>query len=90
MTAQMPRRHTKIACDENRFMDLWDAGYSREQIAEMTDADPGRVNYVLGYMRPGLDDQRTGPRAVAKASRDLLAALRRHHPDRVGERAHGL
>lgn len=90
MTAQMPRRGTKIARDEERFMDLWDAGHSREQIAEIVDADPARVDYVLGYMRPGVDEQRSGRRAIPKASRSLLDALRRHHPEKCGGHAHGL
>lgn len=85
MTGPRIVRSTLIAADEARFMDLWDAGHSREQIIELTAAPPERVDYVLGYMRDTITDLQTAPLHVRRASASLLAALRLHHPDRCAE-----
>lgn len=82
---QPPRKNTRIAADEERFMDMWDAGYSREKIIEIT-GEPTRVDYVLGYMRDTETDLQTAPLHVTRSSNALLAALRRHHPAICGSK----
>ncbi len=67
---------------ETAVMDLWDAGQSKEAIADALDIRVESVGKILGYMREGNTERAFGPEAAARCSADLLAAIRRAHPDR--------
>ena len=80
-----PRRRAEGARTvslETRIMDLWDGGMSREQIIAATGEPAGRVERVLGYMRES-DAEIFTRRYIVAASASLLAAIARHHPERV-------
>jgi len=78
---------TASNCDRDMaIMDMHDAGASNDDIARAMGIRPSRVASVIGYMRPSLSDRATSVPVVAKASAGLLAAIARHHPDRLPER----
>lgn len=67
---------------EQRLMDLWDNGHSRERIIEVTGEKPSTVDRVLGYMRDTEPEIRAR-RSIPDASAALAAAIARHHPERI-------
>ncbi|MEV4934389.1 hypothetical protein [Sphingobium sp. LSP13-1-1.1] len=67
---------------EQRLMDLWDSGHSRERIIEITGEKPSTVDRVLGYMRD-TEPEILARRSIPKGSAALLAAIARHHPERI-------
>jgi len=69
---------------ETAVMDLWEDGQSKEAIAEALDVRVESVGKILGYMREGNSERAFGAAAAARSSADLLAAIRRAHPDRCG------
>lgn len=80
-----PRRRaegTQNVSLETRIMDLWDAGRSREQIIAITGEPQHRVERVLHYMREG-DSEVFARRGIVAGSAALIAAIARHHPERV-------
>ncbi len=65
---------------EQRILDMHAENISAADIAAELDVKPGYVKYVVDTLhRPALEDWQT---PAAKASGDLVAALRRHHPER--------
>lgn len=67
---------------EDRIMDLWDAGLSAHRIAADLGVPLRYVQRVLQYMRDTSTDMACSPKAIKIASASLLAAIRRHHPER--------
>ncbi|BAV64789.1 hypothetical protein [Sphingobium cloacae] len=67
---------------ETKIMDLYEAGLTRDQIAARLNIRRESADKIIGYMRIGRSDQATGAKAIAHASAMLLAAIRRHHPER--------
>ena len=66
---------------ETLFMDLYDAGNSPRDIAAITGEPFAKVDRVLGYMREGASDDLNKPARIGSAA--LLAAIARHHPERI-------
>lgn len=69
---------------ETAIMDLWEAKQSKQAIAEALDVRVETVEKIVSYMREGQTDLAFGAKAAALSSSALLAALRRHHPERCG------
>lgn len=67
---------------ETAVMDLYEDGLSRDQIAERLSIRRESADKIIGYMQIGRSDHAQGAKAVANASAMLLAAIRRHHPER--------
>ena len=67
---------------EAAAMDLWDDGLSFDQIAARLEVPRQRVASILAYMREGDNDRAFGPKAIASQTAALLAAIRKHHPER--------
>lgn len=72
------------AAMEAAVMDLHDRRHTPEQIAEKLGQPLHRVRSILYYMREGQAEQAFGPKATAQSTAALLAAIRRHHPERCG------
>lgn len=67
---------------EQRIIDLWEAGSKAGEIAEATGKGINYVQRVVSMLgRPAPDDWHAGAR---QGSHNLIRALRRHHPDRCG------
>jgi DNA-binding NarL/FixJ family response regulator len=69
---------------EDRIMEMWDAGTPIPQIAAALDRPVGTIDSIVRYMAEGAADLAMSKRVVGRSSDALLAALRRHHPDRCG------
>jgi DNA-binding NarL/FixJ family response regulator len=69
---------------ETMVMDLYEEGLNRDQIAQQLSIRRETADKVIGYMQIGRSDHANGEKAVAHASAMLLAAIRRHHPERCG------
>ena len=67
---------------ETAVMDLHDEGLTRDQIAERLSIRRETADKIIGYMQIGRSDHMTGAKAIAHSTAMLLAAIRRHHPDR--------
>lgn len=67
---------------ETAVMDLYEAGLNRDQIADQLNIRRETADKVIGYMQIGRSDHAQGSKAIAHASAMLLAAIRRHHPER--------
>ncbi len=70
---------------ETAIMDLFDQGLTRDDIAKRLNLRPESAEKIIGYMRIGASDRRSGPEAAALGSASLIAAIRRHHPERCGQ-----
>lgn len=67
---------------EQRIIDLWEAGRKAPEIAELTGKGLSYVQRVISMLAcPVPDNWHAGAR---QGSNDLLRALRRHHPNRCG------
>lgn len=69
---------------EAAIMDLYEAGATRDAIADRIGIRRETVGKIIGYMRIGAADIAVGAKAAAFGSAALLTALRRHHPERCG------
>lgn len=69
---------------ETAVMDLYEDGLTRDQIAERLNIRRESADKIIRYMQIGQSDHVNGPKASAHGSAMLLAALRRHHPERCG------
>jgi len=72
-----------FAC-EQQIMDRWDGGRSIEEIAGEIGKDRGYVQKIVSRYAGRIDDGGWED-MVRFGSLELLAALRRHHPDQCGE-----
>lgn len=69
---------------ETLVMDLYEGGHTRDQIAERLNIRRETADKIIRYMRIGQTDLAFGYDAAVRSSRLLVAALRRHHPERCG------
>lgn len=67
---------------EHAVIDLWEAGKAPKDIAENMGIPVAAVSKILLYMRENKADQVQSPTATGRSTAALLAALRRHHPER--------
>lgn len=70
---------------EMLVMDLYEEGLNRAEIAERLSISRETADKIIGYMRIGQSDLAFGHDAAARSSRLLVAALKRHHPERCGQ-----
>ena len=77
-----PRQPNRTAALEQSALDLWEEGLSFEQIAKRLGERRERIASILAYMREGDNDRAFGPKAIASQTAALLAAIRKHHPER--------
>ena len=76
---------------ERAVMDLWDEGMTIASIALQLGKDAKAVKRVVGIYSigrdPGMGASSSFDRMSRQGTEDLLAAIRRHHPEIFAERA---
>lgn len=68
---------------ENAIMDRYDARETAETIATALGIRERTARSVIEYMRPSRSDRATARGPVTHASNQLLAAIVRHHPEKI-------
>lgn len=77
-----PHGHSGLTPHEKRVMELVDQGRKIREIARLLDRDPAAIAKVARYY-DGRGDHGRACRHAAAASARLLAAIARHHPERL-------
>lgn len=76
-------RIARAAILENAVMDRHDAGQPMDSIARDLNCKTETVDRIISYMQVGNAELKFGSQHLARCSRMLVAAIARHHPDRI-------
>lgn len=79
-----------LFASEEEIMALWDNGKSRDEIVQLTGKSRSYVESIIGRYNITERTFRAEERMVIEGSKMLLAAIARHHPEKItaGGKAH--
>ena len=77
-----PHGHSGMTALERAIMAEWDAGLSQKRIALKLGCPPARVDRTVSTY-DGKADHAFACRDAKQGSEQLLAAIARHHPERI-------